>query len=248
MSEEMRAHIDMHAERLMAEGMPEAEARRRAGADFGGVEAMKEAGREAMGLRLWDEFWGDLRYAVRTLRRSPGYVAVALVTLTLGIGATTAIFSAANALFFRPLPFGHADELVAIYETNPEFNWVDASAAPANTIDWRERVGAFSDLATYSDFRTQFTILQDGEPLLLRGTQVTGNFFSVLDVAPAMGRTLAWEETFDGRDDVVALSHQLWTTVYGADPEIIGHRINVGTREVEVVAVMPEGFTETAQS
>jgi len=242
MTEEMQGHVALHAEALMRTGVTEAEAWRRARADFGGIEGMKEASREALGLRLWDELRGDLRYAARTLRRSPGYVAVALLTLTLGIGATAAIFSAANAALFRPLPFADADRLVHLFETNPEFHWTDADAAPANVVDWREQVGAFSDVAVYSGFQAQLPLIRDGEPVLLRGVQVSGNFFDVLGVRPTLGRTMRWEETFDGRDDVVILSHSLWTTHFGADSGIVGRRIDAGTRQLEVVGVMPPGF------
>lgn len=242
MTEEMQAHIAMRAADLEGEGVTPREALRRARADFGAIEGTKEAARQAMGLRLWDEGWGDLRYAFRTLRRSPGYVAVALVTLTLGIGATTAIFSAANAVLFRPLPFAGADRLVHLFETNPEFNWTDADAAPANALDWREQVGAFDDLALYSGFRSQFTILQDGEPVLLRGTQITANFFSVLGVEPLLGRRLDWDDTFRARSNYMVLSHRLWTTQFGSDPAIIGRQLDIGTRQVEVAAVMPPGF------
>ncbi len=242
MTEEMQEHIALHAEALVRAGVAEAEAWRRARADFGGIEGMKEASREALGLRLWDELRGDLRYAVRTLRRSPGYVTVALLTLTLGIGATAAIFSAANAALFRPLPFTDPDRLVHLFETNPEFQWTDADAAPANVVDWRDQVGAFSDVAVYSGFRSQIPLIRDGEPVLLRGTQVSGNFFDVLGVRPALGRTMHWEETFAGRHDVVVLSHSLWATHFGADSGVVGRRIDAGTRRLEVVGVMPPGF------
>lgn len=243
MNEEMEAHIALHEEALRDQGVPPTEARRRARADFGGVEGIKEEAREALGLRLWDELRGDLRYALRTLRRSPGYVAVSLLTLTLGIGATTAIFSATNALLFRPLPFAEPDRLVHLYETNPEYNWTDADAAPANVMDWRERVAAFEDVAIFSGFRVQFPTVRDGEPTLLSGTQVSGNFFSVLGVRPFLGRLPTWEETFDGRDDIVVLSHQMWATHYGGDSTIIGRMLDAGTRRIEVVGVMPTGFT-----
>ncbi len=242
MLEEMQAHIALRAADLERAGVAPAEALRRARADFGSVEGAREGARQALGLRLWDEVRGDLRYAFRTLRRAPGHVTVALLTLGLGIGATTAIFSVANALLFRPLPFADADRVVHLFETNPEFNWTHADAAPANVLDWRDRVEAFSDVAVYSGFRSQFTVVQDGEPVLLRGTQVSANFFDVLGVQPLLGRRLEWAETFRDRSNVMVMSHQLWATRFGADSGIIGRRLDIGTREVEVAAVMPPGF------
>jgi putative ABC transport system permease protein len=242
MDEELRVHLAMREEDLQRQGVPTAEAGRRARLEFGTVPGVKQDARDALGLRLWDEVRGDLRYALRTLGRSPGYVAVALLTLTLGIGAATAIFSAANAVLFRPLPFADPDRLVHLYETNPEFNWTDADAAPANVLDWREQVAAFQDVAIYAGFRTQFPTVRDGVPVLLRGTQVSGNLFSVLGVRPALGRVPTWEETFAERAGVVVLSHALWVTHYGGDTTIIGRRLDAGTRQLEVVAVMPPGF------
>jgi predicted permease len=242
MMEEMQAHIALRAADLEGAGVAPAEALRRARADFGSVEGAKEGARQALGLRLWDELRGDLRYAFRTLRRAPGHVTVALLTLALGIGATTAIFSVANALLFRPLPFGDADQVVHLFETNPEFNWTHADAAPANVLDWRDQVAAFSDVAVYSGFRSQFTVVQDGEPVLLRGTQVSANFFDVLGVQPLLGRRLEWAETFRDRSNFMVMSHQLWATQFGADSGIIGRRLDIGTRQVEVVAVMPPDF------
>lgn len=242
MAEEMQAHLALRADDLQARGVDPAEARRRARVEFGGIEATREATREALGLRLWDELRGDVRYGLRALRRAPGYTVVAVATLVLGIGAATAIWAAANALFFRPLPFREPDRLVHLFETNPEFNWVDAHAAPANVLDWRERVAAFDDVAMYAEFRSQIALSQQGEPVLVTGTQVSGNFFEVLGVSPLLGRGFSWEETFEGRHNVIVLSHALWTGRFGADPAIVGRWLDIGTRRLEVVGVMPPGF------
>ncbi|HKJ01249.1 MAG TPA: hypothetical protein VJ997_02305, partial [Longimicrobiales bacterium] len=128
---------------------------------------------------MLDHTWQDLRFAARTLRRNPGYTAAAVAVMALGIGSTTAIFSAANAYLFRPLPFGEPDRLVTLFETNPEFGWLHANAAPANVLDWRDRVQAFDDVAMYSSFSNEIPHVRDGEPELLSVVNVTGNFFSV---------------------------------------------------------------------
>ncbi len=184
----------------------------------------------------------DLRFAVRTLRRNPGFTLTAVSVLALGIGANTAIFSAANAFLFRPLPFADEDRLAFVYETNPEFGWTDETAAPANALDWREQVAAFEDLALYSEWVTRVTHVADGEPELLGLNNVTGNFFDVLGARAELGRTFRWEETWDGDDDVVVLSHATWVSRFGADPEVVGRTIDIGGTTVEVVGVMPEGF------
>lgn len=247
MAEEMQVHISLRAADLERQGLSAAEAWRRARAEFGPEQGIREEAREALGLRLWDELRGDLRYAGRTLRHAPGYAAAAITTLGLGIGATVAIFSAANALFFRPLPFADPDRLVHLYETNPEFNWTDAHAAPANVFDWRERVAAFQDVAFYSDFTSRVPFQREGDPVLLRGAQVSGNFFSVLGVPAALGRTFEWEENFQGGPPTVVLSDAAWRTHFGADPRIIGRSVEIGPGAIEVIGVMPPDFRFPAE-
>ena len=194
---------------------------------------------------LTRSLWQDAVQAGKTLRRNPGFTFTAVAVMALGIGANTAIFSAANAYFFRPLPFEDPDELVLLYETNPEFGWTDATAAPANAMDWRDRVSAFEDLALFRDMGVFDLALQtDGEPVLVGGTTVTGNFFDVLGVRPALGRGFTWEETWEGSDRVVVLSHGLWVSHFGADPDVIGRRIPLGgaAESHEIVGVMPRSF------
>ena len=184
----------------------------------------------------------DVRFALRAMRRNPGFAAAAVAVLGLGIGANTAIFSAANAFLFRPLPFADADRLVMLYETNPEFGWTDTQAAVANVLDWREQVEAFADVAIYGEFTNRVTYLRDGEPELLGVTAVSGNFFSVLGAQPVVGRGFTWDETWEGSDDVVVLAHDLWVSHFGADPGVVGKTLQFGNTTVEVVGVMPAGF------
>ena len=193
---------------------------------------------------MFDTLLQDLRIAVRGLRRQPGFAVTAIVVLALGIGANTAIFSAANAFFFRPLPFADSDRLVLLYETNPEFGWTQEAAAPANVLDWQEQVEAFDDIAMYSTFLGRATWLgDDGEARLLSASSVTGNFFDVLGVPAALGRTLRANETWAPDHRVVVLSHALWASEFGADPGVVGRVITLGDNTFEVVGVMPAGFT-----
>lgn len=185
----------------------------------------------------------DVRFAVRTLRRNPGYALMAFAVLAVGIGANVAIFSAINAFLFRPLPFADADRLVMLHESNREFGWVQGNAAPANVLDWRERVDGLADVAAYQENVTRMPYVADGEPVLIPATAVTGNFFSVLGVRAQVGRTLRWEDTWTGEDDaVVVLSDDVWRAYFGADPGIVGRRVDLGGHRVEVVGVMPPGF------
>jgi putative ABC transport system permease protein len=248
--EELGFHLEMLVAEYEARGLEPGEARRRAEQRFGEVTRMRRNAVRAESARVraqrrasyWDGVRRDLRYGVRTLSRHPTFAATAVAVLAIGIGATSAIFSAANAFLFRPLPFGDPDRLVMLYETNPEFGWTHATAAPANALDWRDQVEPLADVALFSEFVGQATFIRDGEPTLLGTTNVTGNFFSVLGVRAALGRTFRWEETWQGRDGVAVLSHSAWVEVFGSDPSVIGRAIRVGTSELEVVGVMPPTF------
>jgi predicted permease len=184
----------------------------------------------------------DIRFAVRTLRRSPAFTLTAIAVIALGIGANTAIFSAANAFFLRPLPFQAPGRLVMLFETNPEFGWTDAQDAPANLLDWREQVDAFQDVAAWQDFVGQATFVQNDQPTLLKYATVTGNFFSVLGVRPEVGNGFSWDQTWSPDDSVTVLSHGLWASEFGSDPGVVGRTIQFGSTRLKVVGVMPAGF------
>jgi putative ABC transport system permease protein len=250
---ELEALLDEQVEYLVARGTPpdaaRAEALRRLGLP------LPEAGRRLhhsalrrerrMKLHEWlEDLVADLRYAVRTLRRSPALAAAAVVTLALAIGANTAIFSAVSAVMLRPLPFANPDRLVMLWESNPDFHWVQADAAPANVLDWKEQAGVFTDVAAYPDFAGTATLTGYGEPRLLSAQPVTGNFFEVLGVRALLGRTFRDAETWtDGGPPVVVLSHRVWRDVFGADRALVGRSIQLGGSTVEVAGVLPEGFT-----
>jgi putative ABC transport system permease protein len=192
---------------------------------------------------MFDVVRQDVRFAIRTLRRSPAYTATAVVVIAIGIGASTAIFSALNAFFFRPLPFADADRLVSLYETNPEFDWTDQSAAPANLLDWREQVRSFADVAGYSELNGPIAALIDNEPNVLNNAQVTGNFFSVLGVRARLGRTFTFDDTWASETPGVVLSHTAWRSLFSGRPDVIGRSFVFGSTRVEIIGVMPEGFS-----
>jgi putative ABC transport system permease protein len=209
-----------------------------------GIEGVpRTGGAPAQSVSWWRASLQDARFAIRTLRRSPRFSLTAVAVLALGIGATSAIFSAINAYFFRPLPFADADRLVTVYETNPEFGWTDNTAAPANLLDWQEQVDAFSDVSGYLDFTDQVTAIRDGEPTVLTANGVIGNFFTALGVAPALGRVFRMEETWRGTGEIAVISHALWTAYFGGDPQIVGKTLDLAGGPREIVGVMPEGFT-----
>jgi putative ABC transport system permease protein len=204
-------------------------------------EWTKRKGRGGMKTTL-EGIWQDLRFAARSLGRNRGFTVAGIAVVALGIGANSAIFSAANAFFFRPLPFHEPDRLVTIYETNPEFGWDDATAAPANLLDWREQVDAFADVSGYQEFVDGITTYRDGEPVIVNGASVMGNFFTTLGVPAAMGRTFRLDETWSGANEVVVLSDRLWREYFGADPDVVGRTLETASRTVQIVGVMPPDF------
>ncbi|MCI0392112.1 MAG: ABC transporter permease [Acidobacteria bacterium] len=190
----------------------------------------------------------DLGYGARMLLKQPGFTAVAVITLALGIGANSAIFSVINAALIKPLPYREPDRVVQFWETNPLKNWTQANVAPANLFDWQKQNQVFEEIAAYmgSDKKgpglAGFQTESDGEPERIKALYVTGNIFSVLGVNAMIGRTLREEETSVGKHTVVVLSHGLWQRSYGADPKIIGKQIMFNGRNREVVGVMPPDF------
>jgi len=242
LDEEIRLHLELETEKNLHAGMDPAEARRRALIAFGGVEATREAHRDARGFGWLDDALADMRHAMRTFRRNPVLAGAAIVTLAVGIGANTAIFSAVNAVILRPLPFPQADRLVSLGEDNPEFGWEHAQVAPANLLDWREQVSAFTDVAGWVDFGTTTTLTGDGEPVVLVSAEVTGNFFDVLGVRPRLGRVFTWDETWDGGPAIAIISDRLWRARFSGDPGVVGRTVELSDRRVQIVGVMAPDF------
>jgi predicted permease len=243
MDDEIRLHLDLETERNTALGMSPVEARRQARIAFGGVEMVKEEVRDGRGSRWLEDLVGDVRYALRTLRRAPVLAATAILTLALGIGANTAIFSAVSAVILRPLPFAESDRLVRVGEDNEEYGWHQSDAAPANYLDWREQVGAFEDAAAYTVFRNMVTLTGDHPPRLVNAQVVTGNFFTVLGVRPESGRTFTDDETWENGTRVAMISHRLWRDQFGSRPEVIGRTVQLNGRAVQVIGVVPASYS-----
>lgn len=242
LDDEIRFHIELETEKNLALGLSPDEARRRALVAFGGLDRFREQHRDVRGARWLEELRADSRYAVRTLLHAPVLTGAAILTIALGVGANTAIFSAVNAVILRPLPFASPERLVMLWEENPEKGWHMQVVAPANMLDWRERVEAFEDVAAYQDFASTVTITGDGPPLVAPATRVTGNFFTLLGAPPALGRTFRDEETWQTGAPVAVISDRLWRGRFGGDSAIIGSSIAIDGRSVEVAGVMPGSF------
>src|SRR5512143_1230626 len=204
--DEIQHHLALETQHNRELGMRTTDAERKARLDFGSIEAIREAERDARGGRWLQDFGGDVRYALRSLRRSPVLAGAAILTLALGIGANTAIFSAVNAVILRPLPFADPGRLYMLWEQNPEKGWYKNVVAPANMLDWQERVPAFADVMGWASWDPSFTLTGDGQPEVMSGALVTGNFFSVLGVRPELGRGFTAAETSESSTPVVVIS------------------------------------------
>ena len=185
-------------------------------------------------------FLSDLRYAVRSLLRSPGFAIAAIATLALGIGANTAVYSLVRGVLFRALPFAAPERLVALNETYPARGYTAMVASPPNYMDWKARSRSFSSMAAYTT--GDIALSEAGEPERLRATLVTADFFETLGVAPAAGRTFAPDEFVSGRDRVAVLSHGVWQRRFGGDPAVVGRTILLDGDAYRVAGVMPATF------
>lgn len=241
---ELRSHIEMRTEDNIAAGMSAEEARRDARLRFGNDAALKERVTAADAALMLDSVGWDIRYALRQLRKSPGFTFVALVTLALGIGATTAIFSAVNPILFEPLPYPHANRILTIWDT---FRGVRFETTFGTYRELTERSRSFEALAAFEPWQPVMT--GAAKPERLEGQSVSASYFRTLGVAPEMGRDFlaAEEDVFHG-PKVAILSDRLWRRRFSADGAILGRQIKLGGDNYIVIGVMPQGFENVLAS
>src|SRR5262245_25289619 len=255
--EEQALHLEAAYEDALAAGLSEAEAEARALRSYDWRLLECELSRaeqplaaralqpsleliERKGGRRMESFIQDLRFGVRTLMKNPGFTAIAALTLALGIGANTAIFSVVNAALLRPLPYSEPDRLVQIWQTNPQANrWGDWVSYP-DFRDWRERNTVFEEIGACRTLA--FNLTGSDSPESLAGAYVSASLFTVLGVKPILGRTFLAEEDRPGANRVAVISHGLWRRRFGADPSLIGKTIQVDGESHVVVGIMPSGF------
>lgn len=243
MDEELRFHVERYAEDLARGGMERAEAERRAKMEFGGVGQTKEACREARGVEILDSLLSDIRYGLRLLRRSPGYSTLAVVTLALGIGATTAVFSLVNAVLLRHLPYRDPQRLVFLYEPLPGIPGVPLEAwGPVNGdfFTWQQESRSFAGMAMFTTDGLNASI--GGSAFHATASRVTAGFFRVLGVSPALGRAVDTADTQPGHGLVVVISDSLWRSQFGGDVSVLGKELLLNARSYRIIGVMPPGF------
>jgi putative ABC transport system permease protein len=238
--QEIRFHLAEEARLRTEAGMSAADAEASARRDFGNALRVREVTRAVWGQRVLDNLGQDLRFAWRTLHRSPGFTLVAVGTLALAIGATTALFTVVNSVVLRPLAFPEPHHLVMVFERSPEGNATN-SVSERNYVDWRARIRSFDGLALMQQIPMNVVGSEEAEQV--PGLLVSGEFFDVLGVPPLLGRTIRpGDDRVDGPPGVV-LSHALWQRRHGASPSEIGAPILVNGSAHEVLGVMPPGFS-----
>jgi putative ABC transport system permease protein len=239
---ELRFHIERQVEENVAAGMTLEEARRAATCEFGGVEQVKEQCRDSRRVNLVETLVQDLHYGARMLRKNSGFTAVAVLTLALGIGVNTAIFSMVNALLLHPYDFGNLDSLVRVWETRGMDEGYDARwVAPADAEDFLNGTDVFRNLTTYRD--QNFNLGIEGGVESVLGCRASASFFDVLGRTPAFGRGFAQNEEQPGSEHVVILGHGLWQRRFGGDPGLLGKTIKLNGRDYTVVGIMPPKFS-----
>jgi putative ABC transport system permease protein len=240
LDEELQFHLDRQTEKNRGGGMSPDEARRQALIKFGGVERTKEITRDEIRPALLEDSLRDLRHGLRVLRRSPGFTAAALVTLAVGIGATSAIFGVVRAVMLEPLPYREPDRIVAVWETSrggASRNVI----APANFVAWRERTRTLEHLGMIGPANLAMVI--DGVPDQFSGFVVSADAFRAFGVQPALGRAYTAEEDFGGDSSVIVLSHEFWQRRLGGRQDVLGTTLATENGPRTVIGVMAPGFT-----
>src|ERR1700674_1818379 len=238
--DELRSHLEMRATDNAAAGMSPEEAHYDAQKRFGNTTLLKEDTREVDIVGWLDEAARDFRHALRMLQRSPGFTAVAVLTLALGIGANTAIFTVINSVLLHPLPYHDPDNLVMVWESSSQHPNPHNTVSPSNFLDWQTRNTVFSSMAFIFDERDNLT--GNGEPQEVVVQDVSTNFFSLLGVNPILGSGFAPENAEPGHNNVVILSYGLWKERFAGDPAIVGKSVLLNGHPQTVVGVTPQNF------
>lgn len=241
LEEEMRLHRDLRQQEHIEAGMSPEEAHYAALRRLGNVTLAQERSREMWGWSSVETLLQDLRYGLRQLRRSPGFTAVAVLTLALGIGANTLIFSVVNAAILHPLPFHDANRLVTLWVSSSNFGYAGlGSLTDPDYMEWRKQNRVFSEIAAFRGQPSNLT--GAGEPVRLTGAAVSPSLFGVLEVTPALGRAFSPQEDQPGHNRVALLSDQLWRSRFGSDPSTVGKPIKLDGEFFTVIGVMPADF------
>jgi putative ABC transport system permease protein len=240
LEQNVRSYLQLLVDEKVASGLSEADARRQAQIELGGVLQVKESVREVRMGALLDTVWLEVRYSLRMLRKTPGFTGVAVLTLALGIGANTAVFSVFSSVVLRPLPYERDEQIVAIWEKRIRENSARSHIPAPDFLDWRRMNKNFVAIALYDTSRQNVSFHREVE--LVPAARVTGGFFEVLGVRVRMGRTIQVADEEPTNSNVAILTYTTWQRRFGADPEILNRTILVNGESHQVAGVLPETF------
>jgi predicted permease len=238
---EMESHLQMHIEDSIRAGVAPEEARRQALIALGGIEQTKENYRDRRGFPVLEAVIQDLRFGLHMLRKSPGFTAVAVLTLALGIGANTAVFSVVQGVLLRPLPYKNPESLVEVWNTYlPTLPQIGLSGADFE--NWRQQAHSLSEMAGYRFVGQGFNVTGEGEPDRFEAAYATSNLFALLGVRPVAGRTFGPTEDKPASAPVVVISHRVWQSRFGSDPSVVGRTLNLDGKSYTLIGVLPASF------
>jgi hypothetical protein len=236
---EIEAHLELETERLREQGLGEEEARAAARRSFGNVTHAEERFYESSRWLWWDHLWQDIGYGLRMLRKSPGFTAIVVLTMALGIGATTAIFSVVDATLLHPLPYPQPERLVSIQD---DLSGIGARDVGLSQPEWQDlqHSGIFDNVApTWFD---ENNLIATSQPVRVRILLVTPNYFALLGVKPQLGRTFNPQDDSPGLLEEIVISDGLWKRLFGGDPQALGKTVRMDTDLYRIIGVMPPGF------
>jgi predicted permease len=242
LEEEIQSHLQMAASDRIERGESSEQARQAACREFGNVALVQHVTRDQWGWLWLEELLQDLRYGARTLRKNRGFTLVAVLTLALGIGANTAIFSVVYTVLMKTLPYPQTDRLVMVYEDVrlPNYQNEKNEPSPGNFSDWARQNAIFENTAAYRN--RSWNLTGEGEPIRVEGELVTSEFFATLRIHPSLGRDFATEEDRPGNSHAVVISDSLWQSRFGSTPQALGQKILLDGESHTIVGVMPPGF------
>jgi hypothetical protein len=238
---ELHSDLELEAAEQRERGLSAAEAHAAARRAFGNTTLLKEEVQEMWGWRSIEQLARDVRFSLRTLRKSPGFVLFAVLALALGLGANSAIFSVVDGVLLRPLPFRNAGRLVEIWEDASHVGFPLAPLEPANFADLKHRNHVFQDMAALKN--DLYALTGEGTPEQVEGSPITANLFPLLGVSPMLGRNFSGEEDRPGGPRVVLMSYGLWQRRFGGDRAIVGREIWLDNQKYQVLGVLPRGIT-----
>ena len=231
---ELRFHLEEQVRANIRQGMDPIEARREAALEFGGIEQIKEECRDQRRGIWLENVFQDLRYGAKALKRSPGFTIVALLTIAVGIGANTAIFSFLDSVVLKPLPYPNPDEIMRVSEVRPDHGWNAVSSL--TFLDWVHR-GPFKYLCAFS--AEEKVLTGAGNPIPVRCLRVSAHYFDLFGEKAFLGRTFVDGEDQLGKSQVVVLAYNFWQTRFGGDPAIVGKTVLLGGEPNTVIGVLP---------